>query len=153
MKLAIKRSDGGVSIMTFTDKNPDIEANIKKWESSVASRGLTAVSYRIVTEQDIPESREFRDAWEDSQEGEQIDISCTKAKDIQLTKLRTKRNSLLDLKDKEYVRALEQDLDTQPIKEEKQMLRDITEKLKNLDTADKYNDGSLIQQIRDLGTL
>lgn len=144
-----KRKDGGVSLTRMTSPELDVEAEAKK----LLAREDKFVSYRLCSETDVPASREFRDAWVDELPGTHIDISCEKAKDIQLAQLRIERNAKLDESDKEFTRAMELDLDLTEIKAKRQALRDVTEPLKALDVTGKLNDAALLAQIRDLGTL
>jgi hypothetical protein len=110
-------------------------------------------SYKLIEDTDIPISREFRAAWCDTQPGTQIDIDLDKAKDIQLERLREKRNHELDKMDKEYMKALTSGLATADIELKMQGLRDATEPLKALDCKGKYNDDALLQQIKNLGEI
>ena len=62
MKIAIKRSDGGVSIMTVLIPEKRDEA-IEKWKQ--ANPGMY-VSHRDIDEKDIPKDRKDRDALADN---------------------------------------------------------------------------------------
>jgi hypothetical protein len=87
--------------------------------------------------------REFRMAWKDLGNGN-LDHDLTKAKDIQLDRVRKKRNKKLEALDVDMMRAIEAD-DAQTkasLLVEKQRLRDLTEPLKNLTPVD-------IQEIKD----
>lgn len=108
-----------------------------------------------ISDSDLPESREFRDAWVDVTDSSKVDICCTRAKDIKLAALRRARDKLLDKSDKETTRALE---DANPaaiekLKARRQALRDATVPLKALDTSGKVNDAALLQQIRELAEI
>jgi hypothetical protein len=87
--------------------------------------------------------REFRMAWKDLGNGN-LDHDLTKAKDIQLDRVRKKRDKKLEALDVDMLRAIEAG-DTQTkasLLIEKQRLRDLTEPLKNLTPVD-------IQEIKD----
>lgn len=123
MKILIKRSDGGVSIL-----NPTMEATPETILRDVqGSRGY--VSHREIDETLIPEDRTFRDAWTDDNPTPTIDVDMEKAREIQKDNLRTERQPLLDELDIEFMRAVESG-DTALQKEistKKQALRDITD--------------------------
>ncbi len=64
MKIALNRSDGGVTITTVISGNEDdIPEIIRKWEEANASRGRTVVSWQEVQDADIPTDKTNRDAW------------------------------------------------------------------------------------------
>lgn len=92
-----------------------------------------AINPRVINESEIPPSREFRDAWED-QESKGIVHNLAKAKDIQLNRLREKRDSLFNKYDGLMNKANDlEDVQAQTeIKLKKQKLRDATEVLKAL---------------------
>lgn len=137
--------DNSVRIMTLIQGTP--EGAINKWPDKD-----DVVSFRELLE--LPESREFRDAWVDVTKEPKVDIDMKKAKDIKLKELREKRQPRLDALDKEMLKALENDDSTKKaeIKAAKQALRDITEPLKNL-VVDGVNNNVLLEQIKTLGTL
>ena len=58
--IAIKRTDGGVSIMRIFNDKATVKSQIDKWENG---SGRTAESYQEITEADIPLDRIHRDAW------------------------------------------------------------------------------------------
>lgn len=110
------------------------------WAASVPSN---AINPRKVSVEDIPQSREFRDAWEDV--GEKITVNLSKAKDIQLQKIRSYRDLLLKEKyDGLLNRAMEigTEEEVAEIKRKKQELRDATNSLKSLDPK-------TLQEIKD----
>lgn len=109
--------------------------------------------YKIIDEQDLPATREFRNAWVDVTPENSIDICCTKAKDLVLEKLRKERNDLLKESDIEYTIAMERGLDVGNIKTKRESLRDITNPLKALNTENIINDENLLQQIKDLAII
>jgi pyruvate dehydrogenase complex dehydrogenase (E1) component len=144
LKYILKMKDGSVGIMTLIEGTP--EAAIAKMINK-----NDIVSFREVLE--IPQDREFRNAWCDVTKEAKVDIDIKKAKDIKLKELREKRQPKLDELDKEMLKALENDDEVKKaeIKAAKQALRDITEPLKNL-AVDGVNNNVLLQQIKDLGT-
>ena len=89
------------------------------------------VSYRLVTESEYEaevaacSGRVFRDTWEDIEGTLQVNMS--KARGVQMDKIRDARNKELDALDIPFMKALEDgDTDTQAtIKVKKQELRDI----------------------------
>jgi hypothetical protein len=96
--------------------------------------------------------RKYRGAWCDVSEDEKINIDMTKAKDIALTRLRDMRQeSFVELG---FPNKLNPDLEEAVIPLETrtklQELRDVTEPLKALDTAGKYDDDALLAQIDEL---
>lgn len=127
-KLVCTRADGGVSIMHLTD-----EGTKERAEADAQVQGFTA--WRWMPAEAIPTDREFRDAWTDETEDLDININLTQAKDIQLERLRTKRNALL--KDKYDVQMLLAIETADAVRQAevittKQQLRDSTEELKAL---------------------
>lgn len=113
------------------------------------------VDFREITDDDLPSTREFRNAWCDVTPESRIDIDLSKAKNIQLDRLRLARNEALKESDILMTRVLE-DSDSQAInalKTKRQALRDATEPLKALDAEGKFNDEEILQSIRELGSL
>lgn len=146
-RILINRTDGGISILTLTKENVDIESVLQKWKEAHG----TYKSHRELNENDIPESREFRNAWTDVTESSKVDICCEKAKDVKLEELRVKRNKALEIEDKNFMIALEKGEDTSVISAKKQELRDWTNDLKSLDVTGKVNDEETLELIRILG--
>lgn len=65
------------------------------WLARIALRSVPAgVSSRIVERVELPASREYRDAWEDS--GSQVRVNMPKARLIRLTRLLARRGDVLD---------------------------------------------------------
>ena len=144
LKYILKRKDGSIAIMTLVEGTPEAAIAKLSYKDDI-------VSFREVLE--LPESREFRDAWVDVTKEAKVDIDMKKAKNIKLKELREKRQPKLDELDKDMIKALENDDEVKKadIKAAKKALRDITEPLKNLG-VDGVNNDVLLQQIRDLGT-
>lgn len=158
-KIIYSRLDGGVSIVVPAPKEMLEKAlgpmTTQEYEDHVRTRSIPAeaTNVRDLEDVDIPTSREFRDAWEDSQTGTQIDISLEKAKEIQLKKLRVLRDTALKENDKEFNIAMKKGQATSEIETKAQALRDATNPLKALDVVGLYNDEAVLQQIRDLAVL
>lgn len=96
--------------------------------------------------------RKHREAWCDVTDDGKINIDMTKAKDIALTRLRGMRQECfielgfpirLDPAVEEAIVPVE-------TRTKLQELRDVTEPLKALDTAGKYDDDALLAQIDEL---
>lgn len=127
-KIAVKREDGGVSIVI-----PSHEATPELLERDAkAVQGY--VSHRVIEDEHLPVSREFRNAWTDDFEGPQIDIHGEKAKEIKLEQLRIDRDAVF--KQMGFPHKLHPDVEkaivSPELATELQKLRDITEPLKNL---------------------
>lgn len=154
------RSDGGISIVNPVSKDQlevtngpltDAQYESLVFKPSAFRRGV--IPPRDLEDVDLPASREFRDAWEDSQPGTQIDINCEKAINIKLSEMRSKRIELLEAQDKLSLIAMENGDDMTAIKAEKQRLKDITNPLKELDVSGKFNDKTLLKQISELSEI
>ena len=96
--------------------------------------------------------RKYREAWCDVSEDEKINVDMTKAKECALTRLRDMRQeSFVDLG---FPNKLNPDLEEAVIPLETrtklQELRDVTEPLKAIDTAGKYDDDALLAQFDQL---
>lgn len=157
-KIIYTRIDGGVSVVIPAPKaqlekvlGPLTEYRYKKHVED-RSIPVNAINVRYVNDSDIPTSREFRGAWVDSSSESKIDICCEKAKEVGLKRLREVRNVKLAKTDIDMTRALESNdaavINT--LKVERQALRNSTEVLKNINTIDKINDESILQQISQL---
>lgn len=156
-RIIYSKPDGTITIVT-----PIVKSSIEKvlgpltdeqYADHVISRSIPsdAINVRYIEDSDIPESREFRDAWTDITADSKIDICLEKAKEVKLKEMRLKRDKLLEEVDKEFIIALEKGEDTSEIKSRKQSLRDSTEGLKSLDVTGKVNDLTLLEEIKKLG--
>ena len=132
--------DGGLSFVSASPKErieqilgPLTDDEYKQHVFSV-SIPLNAINPVEVDSTTIPSTMEFFDAWEQDVEPEKIIINLTKALTVQLSRLRDKREPLLQKYDGLLARAQEigspEEIDR--IKAIKQQLRDITNPLKNL---------------------
>jgi len=148
MKYLVINKDQSVMIVDMVDETT-VEKEIAKWAKH---RQDAVSSFRQLTDSDLPEKREFRDAWADITGNQVIDIDGIFAKKIQLERLRKERDLKLAKLDKEVMIAFELNKDATIILAEKQRLRDITEPLKNLEVP-RLATEEVLTQIRLLGTL
>lgn len=113
--------------------------------------GLTIADLKIL---ELPSSREFRDAWCDITAESRVDIDLSKAKELQLRKLRLARQqAFVDLGFPQKLNPeIEDAILSSETKAKIQSLRDATEPLKALEVSG-YNDEAVLKQIRELGTL
>jgi CheY-like chemotaxis protein len=123
MKIVIKRTSGGVSIMTLINDSDEAES-IRKWKLAHPEQ---YVSHRQMPDDAIPTDRTFRNAWADITPELIIDVDMTKARNIHLESIRIKRNAELAKLDIEAIKA--QDMDNAEtlaqIRARKQELRDL----------------------------
>lgn len=121
-KIAVKRLDGGVSIIVPTDEG----TSELLMRDALAVEGY--VSHREIDDNQIPEDRYFRNAWTDDFQTKTIDINSDKALEIKKNKLRILRAPKLEALDIEYIKAIEKsDGELQAtISDKKQVLRDVT---------------------------
>lgn len=145
VKIAIVRSDGGVSVMSFiTRGRGDVLPSGATWEdrgrgvwrreptdANVAQEiarvpDLRAVSYRRIADAEIPPDRSFRDALVD--DGTTLHHDIPKAREIHRQRLRVARAPVLADLDVEYQRADEKGDKAAKARvvKLKQELRDIT---------------------------
>lgn len=145
-----QKNDGTVDIIIMVmDVTP--EAVIAKWSLEDQEK---VVYTREITVDDLPPTREFRNAWSDITESSSIDIDAAKAKELQLGKLRLERNKRLDALDPLVLKALENN-DTATLtnlKIERQALRDATEPLKALQVSGAASE-EVLNEIRTKGSL
>lgn len=159
MKIMYTRpEDNGVSIVIAVPKE-NIEKILgpmtqEQYEQHVrdASIPANALNVKVISDEDLPADREFRDAWVDVTPDTKVNIDLARAKDLKLKELRQRRNALLEAKDKDYMVALEKGEDLAPIQAKKQALRDITDPLKAL-VVSGVDDPAVLAQIKDLAIL
>ncbi len=131
VRIAISRSDGGVSLMDFVIKQHGSSegggwerlASPENINAEIVKTGLDCVSWRIIDKSDVPADRSFRNAWKPD-----LTVDMPKAREIHRNTLRRARGPALAALDIEFMRALEVG-DTQKIdliNTQKQKLRDIT---------------------------
>lgn len=130
--IAIKRTDGGVSLMTIAD-DANIQKEIRSWSDAT---GMRPVSHQKINPDEIPQDREFREAW--TIEGGTLRVSMPKAKEIFMNEIRKSRNDALSKLDIQVTKALARgqiDIAAQ-LEEKRQALRDIPSTYsKQLDAA------------------
>ncbi len=152
--------DSGVNIVVPMPKH-DIERILgdltdSEYEDHVWDRSVPedAINARVIDDEDIPTTREFRNAWCDATPESRIDIDLSKAKDIQLEKLRLERQkAFVDLGFPQKLNPeVENAIVSPETKEKLKALRDATEPLKAL-VVEGYNDEAILQKIRELGKL
>jgi hypothetical protein len=126
VRIAIARADGGVSIMTIAGIEGDVSAvvaaEIEKWQSTSP---VKAIGHWPIPDSAIPADRSFRDAW--AQEGNAITVDMTRARSIQLGRIRAARDAKLKALDLPFLRAVETGDSARQaeIAGEKQRLRDL----------------------------
>lgn len=133
--IAIARRDGGVSIMNFVTKQHasgdgegwSREPNATNINDEIAKSRIDAVSWKIITLDEVPADRTFRDAW--THDGK-FRVDMPKAREIHKDNLRKQRAPLLIALDIEANKLI-----TKPdakkaieIETEKQRLRDVTKR-------------------------
>jgi len=106
---------GGVSI---TSPAGDFTAQ------QILDRGVSGRFARIINDADLPEHKEFIDAWE--MDKNDVTVNFAKAQEITKNRLRSERAPLLDVQDVLFMKALETGADTKAIVAEKNRLRDVT---------------------------
>ena len=109
MKIAIKRTDGGISIMHLLNDN-ELESSLRKWQEVHINE---YVSHEIVTEADLPQDRLFRNAW-----GHDLKVDMDKAREIHMDKIRKARDKAMKALDVETLKGRD-------VQAQKQVLRDI----------------------------
>jgi hypothetical protein len=118
-KIAVKRNDGGVSIIIPThEATPELLLR-----DALACEGY--LSHREIDDFELSQDRYFRNAWMDNGK---LDIDPVKALEIKKEKLRALRKPKLEELDVEFMRAVELgDAILQSyIAKKKQILRDVT---------------------------
>jgi len=132
MKIVIKRSDGGVSIMGLAAEaaqafefDPELvmRSEVAAWQTTYAAQ---AVSWRAMPDDAIPEDKTFRDAWSDTTKELVVDIDMSMAREVWRNKMREARKPLLEAADIEFMQALERGSNVDEIKDRKRELRDVT---------------------------
>lgn len=83
--------------------------------------------YEIINSEDLPSDRTFRSAW--IQDGASIKIDMPKARTIHMDTIRVERDKQLTKTDEKLLRAIEDGIDTDSLKEKRQALRDIPQTL------------------------
>ena len=137
MQKIIYETEKGVSIVIPAPKNQmekltgpltNEEYENLVMQKSIHDKNIT--NYEFINEADIPKSREFRNAW--ILKDKKVDFDLNKAKDIQLERIRSKREEKLKELDYKINEAILLDNSESKTKlaKERQELLDITESLK-----------------------
>lgn len=141
-KVAIVRSDGGVSILSFITEGRGsilpkgagwLDEKLGLWErfptdeniaAEVRRTGLDVVSWSRVNGSDIPEDRSFRNALE--LQGGKFSHSISKARELKRQELRHERAAKFPELDARWMRALGQGnkAEAEKVEQERQKLRD-----------------------------
>ena len=131
-RIIYTNTDGGISVII---PSPYSDLTIEQ----IAAKDVPPnTDYKIVDVSELPQDREFRSAWENSDE--KIEINFDKAKKITKQRLREERKPLLAAQDVEYLKALEVNGDTSEIIKEKKRLRDITKLADDATTLDELKE-------------
>jgi hypothetical protein len=123
MKIVTKLSTGEVAVTNILNGST-FDDCFAKWPEDLK---CLYVSHREMPDEAIPTDRTFRAAWTDTTPEPVIDIDLAKAGEIHLSKIRLRRNALLDASDKHLSRSVESgnEESAASIREYKQYLRDI----------------------------
>jgi hypothetical protein len=122
MLYAIKRNDGGVSVMQTTSADINPADEIAKWSAELqAAHDLKSI--KEINRAGIPSDRTFRDAWKHD-----LSVDMAKARDIQRDRIRAARAPQLAALSEQFMLAIEVgDAKTQAaVAKQKQVLRDAT---------------------------
>lgn len=134
IKIAITCSDGSLAVMCFIVKEFNRDGTVR-WErkadaeainAEIEKAGIAAAEWRIVTDEDLPESREFREAWKDEGNGK-LSHDMPKVRGIHLERLRAQRNKLIEAEDVEFTKALgkKDQKKADEVEAKRQKLRDV----------------------------
>jgi biotin carboxylase len=162
MKIMYTRpEDNGVSIVVAAPKEA-IERVLgpltqEQYEAHVMERSIpsNAINVKFITDENIPANREFRNAWVDITDDNNVNICCNKAKELKLEELRRVRNAKLAETDMEFTRAIESD-DADlisAVKAKRTALRNATEALKAIEADGIIDDLELLELIRQKSIL
>lgn len=127
--IILKGKDGSVAVMTLAPGANEADA-LKKFHECHPGLYLK----KGVKNVELPEDRQFRDAWVHS--GDKVVVDGSKAKAIHLDRIRLKRDRALEALDKEQLRHLKDDAKLLEIEEKKQELRELPQNIKGLDWPD-----------------
>ena len=130
--IVINNTDGTCGIMVPATKALEI-LTIEDIAAKDVPEGL---SWRICDNSNLPSSREFRNAWTDSNATDTVDIDIDKAKSIHLDNIRKVRDKKLALLDVETLKGID-------VQAEKQVLRDIPQVI-NLTNINNIEDLKLV---------
>ena len=123
----LKTKTGEIAIMELV--SGDVEDAVKKFQDSHPE----FISY-FVGEYELPNDRRFRDAW--TMQNNKIVVDNNKAMQIHLGRIREVRNKKLEELDKEQLRHLAVPGMIIEIERKKQLLRDLPDKINDLEWPD-----------------
>jgi len=148
MKIIVARNDGSVSVMALLGDAAEaehlahdqldviVQAEIAQWPDDLRQ---SAVSWRAVSDEEIPEDRTFRGAWRAGSGYTGIEIDMDHCRAIWKDNMRVARAPKLAKLDLEFQRAMETGTSTKNIIARKQALRDVT-KLPSIEAATSPDD-------------
>lgn len=119
-KIVVKKDDGTVAIIL-----PTLEATPKLLERD-AKAVPGYVSHREIDDSELPQDRQFREAWTDDFDTKTVDVHIPKAHDICRDKFRRLRKAKLATLDIQFMQAIENFESIDEISKKKQALRDVT---------------------------
>ena len=104
--MRVRLDDGTVAVADLInwEKDPSDEYIEDELGRMSFPDGKSVRSWRRVEREDIPEARDFREAWVDS--GESIEHDMPKVRAIHMQRIREARNARFPALDAEYMRAL-----------------------------------------------
>jgi DNA repair exonuclease SbcCD nuclease subunit len=142
IRIAITLKNDFLIIMTFITndyhgytKEPTSE-NIELGIEDANCWGSPMKSWRIISDDELPADRTFRNAWIDK--NKKIEHNMDKVREIHLEHIRRAREPILEQKDKDWMRAMGQGntKEVNKIEKERQILRDIPQTIaKDLEKA------------------
>lgn len=150
IKIAVSLQDGSLAVLSIvlddgrTVKVKPTKENIEK-EIMRQPFGPSMVSWRIIQDEDLPQDRTFRGAWQDK--NKKIGHDMEKVEKLHTDRLRNERTAILQEKDKDWMKAFGQGnlVEAQQIEEQRQKLRDFPELLK-----DKFKKAKTIDDIKNI---
>ena len=128
MRIIYKDSDGVKVIIP----SPHYKGTLDELAKKRIPEGLT---YKIVSDDAIPDDRYFRNAW-DIKSGKVV-TDIIKAKEIKKEILRQDRKPLLEALDIEVMKNIKDSTKIDEIEAQKQVLRDITKQVDSIKTVDE----------------
>ena len=124
-KVILKNKEGQIAIMSVVEG--DVEEAVKNFQESHPEY----VDYYVQDEIELPESRQFRDAW--TLKNNKIVVDNDKAMEIHKGRIRIERNKKLEELDKEQLINYNDPDKLKIIADKKQVLRDLPATINNLD--------------------
>ena len=131
--IAYRNTSGGTTVLYPTGTLPIDEVILKDVPDGA--------DYLVLDRQQLPEVRDFREAWRLSVASLTVDLEA--AKEVTKNRLRSERAALLAELDIQIIRAVESGADTSAIVAEKQRLRDITKLADDAKSLDELREISV----------